>query len=137
MSNESAAPAVGPRAIVAGHGDFAVGLISAVEQISGRGRMLLPLAIKQLGVEDIEALLRKEMVATGVRVIFTDLQAGSCTMALRRILHGMEDAVLIAGVNLPTLLDFVFADSMPPVLAARHAAERGKASIVAIGGAPK
>jgi PTS system N-acetylgalactosamine-specific IIA component len=136
MSNESA-PAVGPRAIVAGHGDFAVGLISAVEQISGRGRMLLPLAIKQLGVEDIEALLRKEMVATGVRVIFTDLQAGSCTMASRRILHGMEDAVLIAGVNLPTLLDFVFADSMPPVLAARHAAERGKASIVAIGGAPK
>jgi len=137
MSNENAAPAVGPRAIVAGHGDFAVGLISAVEQISGRGRMLLPLAIKQLGVEDIEALLRKEMVATGVRVIFTDLQAGSCTMASRRILHGMEDAVLIAGVNLPTLLDFVFADSMPPVLAARHAAERGKASIVAIGGAPK
>jgi N-acetylgalactosamine PTS system EIIA component len=137
MSSESAAPAVGPRAIVAGHGDFAVGLISAVEQISGRGRMLLPLAIKQLGVEDIEALLRKEMVATGVRVIFTDLQAGSCTMASRRILHGMEDAVLVAGVNLPTLLDFVFADSMPPVLAARHAAERGKASIVAIGGAPK
>jgi len=137
MSNESAAPAVGPRAIVAGHGDFAVGLISAVEQISGRGRMLLPLAIKQLGVEDIEALLRKEMVATGVRVIFTDLQAGSCTMASRRILHGMEDAVLVAGVNLPTLLDFVFADSMPPVLAARHAAERGKASIVAIGGVPK
>jgi len=137
MSSESAAPALGPRAIVAGHGDFAVGLISAVEQISGRGRMLLPLAIKQLGVEDIEALLRKEMVATGVRVIFTDLQAGSCTMASRRILHGMEDAVLVAGVNLPTLLDFVFADSMPPVLAARHAAERGKASIVAIGGAPK
>ena len=137
MSSESAAAAGGPRAIVAGHGDFAAGLISAVEQISGRGRMLLPLAIKQLGVEDIEALLRKEMVATGVRVIFTDLQAGSCTMASRRILHGMEDAVLIAGVNLPTLLDFVFADSMPPVLAARHAAERGKASIVTIGGAPK
>jgi PTS system N-acetylgalactosamine-specific IIA component len=137
MSSESVAVAEGPRAIVAGHGDFAAGLISAVEQISGRGRMLLPLAIKQLGVEDIEALLRKEMVATGVRVIFTDLQAGSCTMASRRILHGMEDAVLIAGVNLPTLLDFVFADSMPPVLAARHAAERGKASIVAIGGSPK
>jgi PTS system N-acetylgalactosamine-specific IIA component len=137
MSSESAAPAVGPRAIVAGHGDFATGLISAVEQISGRGGMLLPLAIKQLSVEDIEALLRKEMVATGVRVIFTDLQAGSCTMASRRILHGMEDAVLVAGVNLPTLLDFVFADAMPPVVAARHAAERGKASIVAIGGAPK
>jgi PTS system N-acetylgalactosamine-specific IIA component len=99
--------------------------------------MLLPLAIKQLGVEDIEALLRKEMLATGIRVIFTDLQAGSCTMASRKILRGAEDAVLIAGVNLPTLLDFVFAESMPPVVAARHAAERGKASITVIGGVPK
>lgn len=139
MSSETTAGvSLAPRAIVAGHGDFAVGLISAVEQISGRGRMLLPLAVKTLGVEDIEALLRKEMLAAGVHVIFTDLQAGSCTMASRKILRGMEDAVLIAGVNLPTLLDFVFADSLPPVVAARHAAERGKASITALGGgAPK
>lgn len=137
MSSETAASGEGPRAIVVGHGDFATGLISAVEQISGRGRVLLPLAVKQLGVEDIETLLRREMVAAGVRVIFTDLQAGSCTMASRRILHGMEEAVLVAGVNLPTLLDFVFADSLPPIVAARHAAERGKASIVAIGGVPK
>jgi PTS system N-acetylgalactosamine-specific IIA component len=138
MSSETGAPTMTPRAIVAGHGDFATGLISAVEQISGRGLMLLPLAVKQLGVEDIEALLRKEMVAAGVHVIFTDLQAGSCTMASRKILRGADDAVLIAGVNLPMLLDFVFADSLPPVIAARHAAERGKASIVAVGGgAPK
>jgi N-acetylgalactosamine PTS system EIIA component len=137
MSSEGAAATDAPRAIVAGHGDFAAGLISAVEQISGRGRVLLPLAIKQLGVEDIEALLRKEMLATGVRVIFTDLQAGSCTMASRRILRGMDDAVLVAGVNLPTLLDFVFADTLPPVVAARHAAERGKASIIALAGVPK
>lgn len=127
-----------PRAIVAGHGNFAAGLISAVEQISGRGSLLVPISVQQLGVEDIEALLRQEMVAAGVRVIFTDLQAGSCTMASRRILRGMDDAVLIAGVNLPTLLDFVFADTVPPVEAARHAAERGKASITAVGaGAPK
>ena len=134
MSSDTAGSAEGPRAIVVGHGDFATGLISAVEQISGRGRMLRPLAVKQLGVEDIEALLRKEMLDTGIRVIFTDLQAGSCTMASRKILRGTEDAVLIAGVNLPTLLDFVFADSLPPVVAARHAAERGKASITVVGG---
>ena len=138
MSSDAAGVNLAPRAIVAGHGDFAAGLISAVEQISGRGRMLLPLAVKTLGVEDIEALLRKEMLAAGVHVIFTDLAAGSCTMASRRILRGTEDAVLVAGVNLPILLDFVFADSMSPVVAARHAAERGKASITALGGgAPK
>jgi PTS system N-acetylgalactosamine-specific IIA component len=83
-----------PRAIVAGHGDFASGMVEA-----------------------------------NVRVIFTDLQAGSCTMASRRILRGMDDAVLIAGANLPTLLDFVFAEGRSAPEAARHAAERGRAAI--------
>src|SRR5215467_5327339 len=121
-----------PRAIVAGHGDFAAGLVSAVEQITGRGSQLIPVSVAKLSVEDIEALLRSRMQEANVRVIFTDLQAGSCTMASRRILRGTEDAVLIAGVNLPMLLDFVFADAMDPVIAARHAAERGKASITAL-----
>lgn len=120
--------AVAPRAIVVGHGEVAAGLVSAVDQITGRGAVLLPLSVQQLCLEDIEQLLRSRMTETGVRVIFTDLQAGSCTMAARRLLRGME-AALIAGVNLPMLLDFVFADDKPPIEAAKHAAERGKAAI--------
>jgi mannose/fructose-specific phosphotransferase system component IIA len=50
-------------------------------------------------------------------------------MASRRILRGMSDAVLIAGINLPTLLDFVFAEGKTAPEAARHAAERGRAAI--------
>src|SRR6185312_13977786 len=122
MIEQTPATAPVPRAIVAGHGDFAAGLISAVQQITGRGDQLVRVA-------DIEALLREKMVAAGVNVIFTDLQAGSCTMASRRILRGMDDAVLIAGANLPTLLDFVFAEGRPAPEAARHAAERGRAAI--------
>jgi PTS system N-acetylgalactosamine-specific IIA component len=121
------------RAIVAGHGDFAAGLVSAVEQITGRGAQLIPVSVQGLSVEDIESLLRSRMQQANVRVIFTDLQAGSCTMASRRILRGMDDAVLIAGTNLPTLLDFVFADARTPPDAARHAAERGRAAITAHG----
>jgi mannose/fructose-specific phosphotransferase system component IIA len=45
----------------------------------------------------------------------------------------MDDAVLVAGANLPTLLDFVFAEGRSPSEAARHAAERGKAAITAHG----
>jgi N-acetylgalactosamine PTS system EIIA component len=118
-----------PRAIVAGHGDFAAGLVSAVEQITGRGAQLIAVAVQKLSVEDIECLLRERMLETQVRVIFTDLQAGSCTMASRRILRGMDDAVLIAGTNLPILLDFVFAEGRTAPEAARHAAERGRAAI--------
>jgi len=128
-AEDSARSGVMPRAIVAGHGDFAAGLISAVQQITGRGDQLVPVAVQQLSVADIEALLREKMKAAGVAVIFTDLQAGSCTMASRRILRGMDNAVLIAGANLPTLLDFVFAEGKSAPDAARHAAERGRAAI--------
>jgi PTS system N-acetylgalactosamine-specific IIA component len=123
----------GPRAIVAGHGDFAQGLVSAVDVITGRGGQLIPVAVPGLCAEDIEKLIRERMDQSGVKVIFTDLQAGSCTMAARRILRGSGDAVLIAGVNLPTLLDFVFAEQMPAVDAARHSADRGRSAITVVG----
>jgi len=122
-----------PRAIVAGHGEFAAGLVSAVEQITGRGGQLIAVSVAKLGVEDIEKLLRTRMQESNVKVIFTDLQAGSCTMASRRILRGVDDAVLIAGTNLPILLDFVFSEGKSPPEAARHAAERGKSAITAHG----
>ncbi len=122
-----------PRAIVAGHGDFAQGLVSAVDVITGRGGQLIPVAVPGLCAEDIEKLIRERMTESGVKVIFTDLQAGSCTMAARRILRGADDAVLIAGVNLPTLLDFVFAEQMPAVEAARHSADRGRNAITVVG----
>ena len=122
-----------PRAIVAGHGEFAAGLVSAVEQITGRGAMLVPIAVHQLSASDIEELLRQRMLDGGIRVIFTDLQAGSCTMAARRILRGMPDAVLIAGANLPTLLDFVFAEGVAPSAAERRSAARGRSAITVVG----
>jgi PTS system N-acetylgalactosamine-specific IIA component len=123
----------GPRAIVAGHGEFAAGLVSAVEQITGRGSQLVPVAITGLSAEDIENMLRDQMLSTGIRVVFTDLQAGSCTMAARRVLRGMTDAVVVCGTNLPLLLDFVFNDAASAEEAARHAAERGRAAIALVG----
>ncbi len=123
-----------PTAIVAGHADFAAGLVSAVQQISGRGGRLIPISGGcRLASKDIETLLRGRMIAADVHVIFTDLQAGSCTMASRRILRGMNDAVLIAGANLPMLVDFVFAEGRSAPDAARHAAERGRAAIAVHG----
>ncbi|MGH7678697.1 MAG: PTS sugar transporter subunit IIA, partial [Gemmatimonadaceae bacterium] len=80
-----------------------------------------------------EQTIRRALEETGSLVVFTDLQAGSCSMAARRISRAMPGVVLVAGANLPMLLDFVFADNMPSVEAARHAMERGRAAITAIG----
>ena len=122
-----------PRALVAGHAEFAAGLVSAVELICGRGSALLPIQVAGLCGADIEALLASTLEANGVRVIFTDLQAGSCTMAARRMTRGLEGAVVICGTNLPMLLDFVLSGDADLGLAAARAAERGRASVSVFG----
>jgi PTS system N-acetylgalactosamine-specific IIA component len=136
-ASKTATPPVAVRAIVAGHGDFAAGLVSAVQQITGRGSAFQAVSARDLSGADLETMIRKAIDATGARVVFTDLQAGSCSMAARRISRTMPEVLLIAGANLPMLLDFVFADSVPPVDAARHAMERGRAAIGAVGGETK
>lgn len=122
-----------PRAIVAGHGEFAAGLISAVDQITGRGDAFIAVSARNLSATDLQSLLLRTIDETGVSVVFTDLQAGSCTMASRRLVRERSQVLCIAGVNLPMLLDFVFADSLTPFEAARHAVERGRAAIASIG----
>ena len=130
----SGAPAASRvRAIVAGHGDFAAGLVSAVQQITGRGDVFRAVSARDLSGADLESLIRTALEDTGALVVFTDLQAGSCSMAARRLARAKPDILLVAGANLPMLLDFVFADTIPPVEAARHAMDRGRAAIGAIG----
>src|SRR2546430_17072552 len=74
-----------PRAIVVGHGEFAGGLVSAVGQICGMADRLVVLTMMGMTPEDIEATIRDQLARTGARVIFTDLPAGSATIAARRI----------------------------------------------------
>ena len=122
-----------PRAIVVGHGEFAGGLVSAVGQICGLADKLVVLSMMGMTPEDIEGAIREQIARTGARVIFTDLPAGSATLAARRIVKADPGVVLVSGVNLATLLDFVFNTSVSPTEAARAAAERGKASLIVVG----
>ena len=121
------------RAIVAGHGTFAVGVISAVEQITGRGSVFVPISNAGLCLDDIQETLARELDRTGARVLFTDLPAGSCTMAVRRMLRTRPEVLLVTGVNLALLLDFAMCDDADPVAAANVAIERGRASMAAYG----
>jgi N-acetylgalactosamine PTS system EIIA component len=124
------------RALVAGHADFAAGLIGAVEMISGCGNVLIPIQVRGLCGDDIQKLLYDSCIEYNVRVIFTDLQAGSCTMAARRVLRELGDGVLVAGANLPMLLDFAMSTNPSAAAAAAAAAERGRAA-VSVHGAPE
>ena len=133
MSDKSSSAPDKPRAIVVGHGEFAGGLVSAVGQICGMADKLVVLTMMGMTPEDIEGTIRDQLAQTGARVIFTDLPAGSATIAARRIVKEDPGIVLVSGVNLATLLDFVFNTDVPPTEAARAAAERGKASLIVVG----
>ena len=125
-----------PRAVVAGHGEFAVGIVSAVDQITGRGDLFVPLSNRDMSAQDVERALRDAIAASdGIKVLFTDLPAGSCTMAARRLIRERSDLTLVTGTNLATLLDFAFHTDVPPIEAAQHAADKGRAAL-AVTGAP-
>ena len=116
------------RALIMGHGDFAAGMISAVEQITGQGAVFVTLGNSGLSPGGIEARLREALAASGARVIFTDLPAGSCTMAACRIAKSDGNLTVVTGVTLPTLLAFALGAD------AREAAERGREALLLVEG---
>jgi mannose/fructose-specific phosphotransferase system component IIA len=122
-------PGAGPAGIVIGHGDMAEGLVSAVRRIVGaRADVLLPLSNEGKSPDE----LRAEIAAAargGPAIVFVDLQAGSCcTAALASCSEG-ADRVVITGVNLPMLLDFVFNHGIPFGELAERLVERGRDAI--------
>jgi len=129
-------PGADVRALVAGHGDFATGMVSAVGQITGLGDAFVTLSNRDMSAADVERAMREQVDARRIDVIFTDLPAGSCTMAARRLQRERPGVVLVTGTNLATLLDFVFHTDLPAVEAAQHAADKGRAALIVTGGPP-
>ena len=121
------------RAIVAGHGTFASGIISALDQITGRGGQFIAVSNTGLCLDDIQDTLAAALDASGARVIFTDLPAGSCTMAVRRMIRERPGVLLVTGINLSLLLDFAMQDGIEPAQAVQAALDRGRASMVVHG----
>ncbi|MBA3853920.1 MAG: hypothetical protein C0503_05865 [Gemmatimonas sp.] len=111
-----------PRAVVAGHGRFAEGLVSAVDQITGLGHLLTPVSNSGMAPAAIDAAIREALTANGAKVVFTDLPAGSCTACARRLLKGSPEVTLVTGVTLPTLLAFVMGASVEEAVAKGHEA---------------
>lgn len=119
-----------PRAIVAAHGDLAEGLVSAVSRVAGAAAAarLMPFSNATLGGTELVDALRQAVVASQAQVVFTDLPAGSCTIAARRIAREMPVLAVVCGANLPMLLSFVMAPPGTPAVYAT-AVEKGRAAM--------
>jgi PTS system N-acetylgalactosamine-specific IIA component len=77
--------------------------------------------------------MREVVDREGVGVVFTDLPAGSCTMAARRLQRERPELLVVTGTNLATLLDFVFPAGDTTRSAAEHAVEKGRAALIVTG----
>ena len=118
---------VRPRAMVIGHKDFAAGMVSAVEAITGRDDLFRTASNYGLDTRGMEAVVR-EAIAEGVAIIFSDLPAGSTTMAARRAQRDFPEITVVTGVSLPVLLDYAFASD--PAHAVDAAVEKGRAAMM-------
>jgi mannose/fructose-specific phosphotransferase system component IIA len=119
-------PAVG---VLLGHGAMAAGMVDAVRQITGCDEgALMPVSNHGKSPDALTNEVR-ELVGTGPAVLFTDLQSGSCAFTARRLTHGAPQLVVISGVNLPVLIDFVMNRSMPLAQLIPRLLLKGRAAI--------
>jgi PTS system N-acetylgalactosamine-specific IIA component len=126
-----------PVAIIAAHGDLAAGFVTAVDQITGRGDLFLAMTNEGMGAAEIERAMLELVDGRNIRVIFTDLPAGSCTIAARRVLTARPGVVLVTGASLPLLLDFMSHEELAPAEAATHAVDRAVRSLTTVPGATR
>lgn len=106
-----------PVALLVTHGVLGDELVRTVESILGRQTDVRTISNSGLSAEalvsGIEGLVR-DLPAGAPIVLFTDLAAGSCGIASRRVATDGRDLKKIAGVNLPMLLEFFhYRDTLP------------------------
>jgi mannose/fructose-specific phosphotransferase system component IIA len=74
--------------------------------------VLVPLSNKGLSPQTLAEEVRRR-VGDGPTILFTDLQSGSCGMAARLLARDLSNLVVLSGVNLPILLEFVMLRHLP------------------------
>lgn len=111
------------------HGPMARAMVDAVRRIAGdKADVLHPISNDQKSPQALKDEL-DDALGDGPAVVFTDLQSGSCGMAALATCRDAGRRLVVCGVNLPMLLDFVFHEEMPLDELADRMVERGRASI--------
>jgi mannose/fructose-specific phosphotransferase system component IIA len=117
------------RGVVVAHGSLARCLVETTENISGVEGALLPISNAECSPDLLEARIR-DAVQGGPALLFVDLASGSCAHAARLVGRDGPGIPVVAGVNLPMLLDFVFHRDLDLTELTKRAVEKGRAGAV-------
>lgn len=116
------------RGVVVAHGDVAGAMVDAVARITGQRGDLIALTNADCS-RDILVQRLVDAVGAGPAVVFVDMPAGSCLQAALIEVREHPGVRVVAGVNLPMLLDFVYHRDVTPDEAVRRAVEHGNQAI--------
>lgn len=101
------------RGVLLAHGVMADGIVDAVRQITGADSETL-VSLSNRGLSpDVLAQQVRDRVGAGPGILFTDMPSGSCGFAARLLIRDQPELVVISGVNLPVLLEFVMHRELP------------------------
>lgn len=117
------------RGVVVAHGSLARCLVETTESISGVEGALVPISNAECSPDILEARIR-DAVQGGPALLFVDLASGSCAHAARLVSRDSPGLPVVAGVNLPMLLDFVFHRDLDLPDLTERAVEKGRAGAV-------
>jgi mannose PTS system EIIA component len=117
------------RAVLLGHGAMPEGMVDAVRHITGaEADVIVPVSNRGMSPEALaQAVL--DAAGSGPVLIFTDLPSGSCGFVARRLAQSIPNLVIISGINLPVLIDFVLNRALPLEELVPRLLKRGRAAI--------
>ena len=118
----------GLNGVVVAHGAIASAMVDAAEQITGIRGVLAPVSNSGCDRGALEERIW-EAIGEQAAVVFVDLAAGSCLIAVLRRVRERPDVRVVTGVNLAMLVDFLFHRTLPAEEAAAHAAASGGSAI--------
>jgi mannose/fructose-specific phosphotransferase system component IIA len=116
--------------ILLAHGNMAEGIVDAVRCITGaEPDVLLPMTNRGHSPQTLAREVGSR-VADQPTILFTDLQSGSCGFAAGLLRRDVPGLVVISGVNLPMLLEFVMRRELPVEELVPRLLEKGRAAVV-------
>lgn len=117
------------RGILLAHGVMAEGIVDAVQQITGaESEALVSISNRGLSPDALAQQVR-DHVGGGPAILFTDMPSGSCGFAARLLARDEPELVVISGVNLPVLLEFIMHRDLPLEELVPRLLDKGRAAL--------
>jgi mannose/fructose-specific phosphotransferase system component IIA len=116
------------RGVVVSHASLAEALVGAVARITGLTEGLVAVSNDGCDRAALEAAVA-QAVGLAPAVVFVDLPSGSCLLASAQYLRAHDNVAVVAGVNLPMLVDFVYHRDLTPREAAERAVSTGSRAL--------